>query len=151
MTTLTSATPDDVPAMAALLHEMDRFYGASDQEARVERGVGIRNALFADPPAAYALLAWDGPRLIGMATYSYLWPAAGVTTSLFLKELYVPAGERGTGVGREIMDRLQRIADERGCSRVEWMADSDNPGAQSFYDKLGHQPDTSKLFYRVTL
>ena len=38
--TVSSATPDDVPAMAALLEEMDRFYGATGTEPEGERERG---------------------------------------------------------------------------------------------------------------
>src|SRR5260370_8786324 len=49
----------------------------------------VAEALFTSPPAGYALLAWDGTQLAGLAAYSFLWPAVGLTRSLYLKELYV--------------------------------------------------------------
>lgn len=118
---------------------------------RIPKAASWPALLFADPPSAYALLAWDGDQLVGMAAYSFMWPAAGVTTSLYLKELYVAADRRGSGVGRAVMTELVRIAAERACSRVEWTADADNPDAQRFYERLGYSPATSKIFYRAAL
>jgi len=55
----------------------------------------VRAALFADPPLARALLAWDGHVLAGLASYSFLWPADGLSAGLYLKELYVARAAAG--------------------------------------------------------
>jgi GNAT superfamily N-acetyltransferase len=132
-----------------LLDELDRFYGATEAEPAEQRMRHIREALFSSPPIAYALVAWEGERLIGLASYSFLWPAAGSTRSLYLKELYVAGACRGKGVGTLLMDGLRLVANEQGCSRVEWTADDDNPGAVRFYESLGYPPQPSKIFYRL--
>jgi ribosomal protein S18 acetylase RimI-like enzyme len=148
MTVLSKAEPADVEAIAALCAEMDEFYG--DETAPLELRLSqIRAALFADPPAAWALLARGCSELAGFASYSFLWPAAGLTTSMYLKELYVAAAFRQSGIGSLLMRGLYRIAAERGCSRVEWTTDQDNTEAQEFYEALGAKPTTSKIFYRV--
>jgi ribosomal protein S18 acetylase RimI-like enzyme len=85
-----------------------------------------------------------------MAAYSFLWPAAGLTTSLYLKELYVGAAHRRAGVGRALMDGLGAIAARLGLSRVEWTTDTSNEGAQALYEALAAKPLTSKIFYRAT-
>lgn len=152
MTTFSPASPQDVEAIAELLAEMDRFYGADDdREPLGERIRQINEALFADPPAAYALLAWDGGALAGIATYSFLWPAIGLTRSLYLKELYVADRYRNQGIGRRLMGQLIQTVEKAGCTRVEWTTDTDNPGAQDFYDELGFSPHESKIFYRYTV
>lgn len=87
--------------------------------------------------------------MVGFASYSFLWPAAGVTRSVFLKELYVVEASRRYGTGRLLINELCRIALETGCSRVEWHTDTDNPNAQRFYATLGVPVDDSKLFYRL--
>jgi GNAT superfamily N-acetyltransferase len=76
------------------------------------------------------LLARDGGLAAGLASYSFLWPAPGLTQSLFLKELYVRQAYRGHGVGRLLMQRVFEIAAETGCSRVEWMTEQTNNEAK---------------------
>ena len=49
------------------------------------------------------------------------------------------------------MEELRRTAIELGCSRVDWTADADNPGAQRFYARLGVPPLPSKIYYRDLL
>ncbi|GAA1661340.1 hypothetical protein GCM10009744_63850 [Kribbella alba] len=149
MTLVRPATSDDIDAVADLAEEMDRFYGANDVEPLDIRRQQIQEALFGDPPAAYALLATDGGAGIGFAAYSFLWPAVGLTRSLYLKELYVRQGRHRGGVGRQIMEGLFEVARKHDCSRVEWTTDQDNPGAQAFYETFGVEPNESKLFYRL--
>ena len=99
-----------IQAIAALMEEMDRFYGATEIEPLDSRARQIADALFSDPPAAYALLAWDGEQLVGFAAYSFLWPAVGLTRSLYLKELYVAQAHRRKGVGELLMQSLIETA-----------------------------------------
>jgi GNAT superfamily N-acetyltransferase len=144
------ATTDDIDALATLTEEMNRYYGATtDVEPLDLRRQQIRDALFGDVLAAYALLATDAGSAVGFATYSFLWPAVGLTRSLYLKELYITQTRHRSGVGRQIMESLFELAREHDCSRVEWTTDQDNLGAQAFYVTFGVDPKTSKLFYRL--
>jgi len=58
MITVTLAEPVNTIAVAELAEEMDRFYGASESEPLELRIRQINEALFSDPPSAYAL--WRG-------------------------------------------------------------------------------------------
>jgi GNAT superfamily N-acetyltransferase len=149
MTTVTHAEPGDIDALARLAEEMDRFYGATEVEPLEARVRQIGEALFQDPPSAHALLARDNGMLAGFASYSFLWPAVGLTRSLYLKELYVTEAAREQGVGKLLMRHLYTIAVNQGCSRVEWTTDQSNLDAQQFYASLGVPVKESKLFYRV--
>jgi GNAT superfamily N-acetyltransferase len=148
---LTEATVEDVPEIASLLEELDRFYGGTQFEPMQTRIAQITKLLFGDPPAARVLLARVDGALAGLAAYSFLWPAAGVTASLYLKELYVSGAHRRAGIGRELMTRLVQIAAERGCSRLEWTTDRDNDLARHFYKTLHFQTMPSKIFYRIPI
>ena len=149
---LADALPGDEDAIVALYAELDAFYGvASPHGSAAERAVRVRTGLFGDPPAGRALLAWEETVLAGFAGYQFIWPSSALTVSLYLKELYVAAAYRRSGVGRLLMNRLLAVARERGCTRVEWTVDAPNAGARAFYESLGAAPLTSKLFYRATL
>lgn len=149
MITVTPLTEADLPALIDLMEEMDRFYGVTQFEPAEVRASHVKVMIFRDPPAAHVLLARDGDRVVGLASYSFLWPAVGLTQSLFLKELYVAQVHRRQGVGRLLMQHLFDLAAETGCSRVEWMTEQSNTEAQAFYTRLGHDPNTEKVFYRV--
>ncbi len=146
-----SVEPDDVQAVSDLLAELDDFYGSPSTEAADDRVRQIRDALFGTPPAAMAIVALDADRLIGMASYSYLWPAAGVTRSLYLKELFVTKNARRSGVGRSLMSTLFEVAQKAECSRVEWTTEIDNQAARDFYRGLGATVLEGKVSYRVSV
>jgi GNAT superfamily N-acetyltransferase len=145
------AQDEDVPTIAALLEEVDRFYGVTEFEPEEQRIAQMRGLLFRTVPVAFVLLAHDAGAVVGLAAYSFLWPAAGVTASLYLKELYVREPHRGRGAGRLLMARLQEVAAAEGCSRVEWTTDRDNDTAQAFYKAAGFEVDSTKIFYRVAI
>jgi len=149
MIEVSAASPDDVLAMAELFQEMDRFYGELEIESISHKSAQINAVLFDATPLAFALLAWDDRHLIGFAGYSFLWPAAGTTKSLYLKELYVKESHRGKCAGRCLMHELFRVAIESDCSRVEWTTDADNADSQGFYEKLQLSVLPSKVFYRA--
>ncbi|MDQ3762060.1 MAG: GNAT family N-acetyltransferase [Actinomycetota bacterium] len=149
MAEIRPAERGDVRAVAALMEELDRSYGVTDIELPSQRVPQIAAALFQEPKAAYALLAWEGEQLVGMAAYSFLWPAAGVTRSLYLKEIYVAEPFRRQGIGTLLMQRLCQIAVEHACSRVEWTTDKGNVLGEDFYERLGVPQDQQKIFYRL--
>lgn len=146
------ARRDDVPALADLIEEIERFYGAVDIQPLAERRTQTEEALFGAPPLAHALVAeTEDGTLAGLAAYSFLWPATNATHSLFLKELYVRESVRQQGVGARLMAELRGIAAARpGCGRMEWMTDSTNPSARRFYKSLGFAEYEGKIIYRIT-
>ena len=151
MPIVTPAEPKHVEDIATLLEELDAFYGATEVDPLDQRLRQIREALFGETNAGHALLAWDGPQLVGLAAYSFLWPAVGLTRSLFLKELYVVKSHQRQGIGKLLMEHLRELAIKHGCSRFEWMTEHTNAGAREFYASLDAPVDESKLFYRVEL
>ena len=77
MITVLPAEPRDAAAIAALLEDLGRFYGATESEP-LDRRIGqISEAIFTSPPAAYALLARDGDQVAGLA--GVLVPVAGAS------------------------------------------------------------------------
>jgi GNAT superfamily N-acetyltransferase len=147
--TVSPAVPGDAVAIAGLLRELDEFYDAPFREPVEAKVASITGVLFGDPARACAIVARDGPALAGIACYSFVWPAMSSTKSLYLKELYVRQGHRGSGAGRLLMAALAEIAIEARCSRLEWTTDRGNHDARAFYERLGVPPLESKVFYRA--
>ncbi len=144
------AEPSDAKAIAAMIEEIERYYGSTTIQPFDERLSQVESALFGTPPLAYCVIALADGEIVGLAAYSFLWPAAGSTHSLFLKELYVRPDGRRLGTGTRLMRELQAIGAARpGCSRVEWMTDRDNEGARAFYRNLGFEEFQGKVNYRV--
>ncbi len=149
MAVVRPAGPEDAEAIAALMDELDRFYGADLVEPVEQRAAQIRATVLSSLPPAHVLLAWEGNQPVGLATYSFLWPAAGVTQSLYLKELYVAADHRRRGVGELLLQHVCQVALDYDCSRVEWTTDDGNRHAQAFYEELGVAKNHAKIVYRL--
>lgn len=145
------AIEDDLPALVQLMAELDQFYGDPVSDVDEERTAAIRDALFGTTALSRAIVAADGPDLAGLASYSLLWPAAGVTRSLYLKELYVREAWRRRGIGRQLMEEVQRLAVALSCSRVEWTTDVGNEAARKFYAALGVAASADKVMYRAPI
>ncbi|MFJ2906617.1 GNAT family N-acetyltransferase [Streptomyces sp. NPDC087212] len=142
------ATVADVEVISIVLGEIEGYYGGEPVPGDLGQ---IRAALFGECPVATVLLARDGDEVLGLASYSRLWPAAGADTSLYLKELYVREHARRRGVARGLLAGLRAEAAALRCSRIEWTADSDNPSALGFYAALGVERHRGKVFYRAVL
>ncbi len=145
------ANASDTAEIARMISKIEQYYGAEPitDLSEVERQTAT--ALFSDNPIAKGLLCHFGQELIGFASYSYHWPAAIATNTLFLKELFVVKEHRRQGVATYIMDTLIQIANEEmDCVHIEWTADSNNDLALSFYEQLGYEPKASKTYFRWT-
>ena len=56
---------------------------------------------------------------------------------IYLEDLYVPEQHRGVGIGELLLATLARIAETRGCPRLEWQVLDWNTPAINFYETLG--------------
>lgn len=101
-------------------------------------------------PGAPPLIASVESVAQGFATYTLLHPAPTADGTLFLKDLYVSAAARGKGVGIALMRHLARVAYDLGCTRFDWTAETDNPSALAFYDELGAERVTEKVYFRLS-
>ncbi|MFD8914087.1 GNAT family N-acetyltransferase [Streptomyces sp. NPDC059575] len=145
---ITEATESDADEIAALLGEVESYYGGPATPPPVEQ---VRAALFGPRPAATVLLAREGEQVLGMASYTCLWPAAGADVSLYMKELFVREAARRRGVADALMNAVAEAGRAVGCSRLEWTADTDNQAALDFYAARGNKRNEGKVFYRQPL
>jgi GNAT superfamily N-acetyltransferase len=128
------ATADDIDGLAALLVEMNRYYGDPPAD-QASAAAALRRHVFAPASGVEMLVVENGGRLAGFASLSPMFPVDGVHPALYLKELFVTT--RSMGVGRALLVGIARLARERGCVRVNWAAAADNPGAIRFYEGIG--------------
>ena len=140
------ATPADGEALVDLFHAMDVHYWGAAAPSRAAMARHIEGLLpFRSCEIA---VARQDDRPVGLATFAVLYPAPGLGGQLFMKDLFTIAQVRGQGIGRMIMRFLARLAVERGCVRFDWTAETDNPDALGFYDRLGARRVTEKVYYR---
>jgi GNAT superfamily N-acetyltransferase len=143
------ATRDDAPALIRLVMALAEFEkltppdGAAQQRL-VEHGFGERPRFetwlaFFDPvrePVGYALI---------FETYSSFL----ARPSLYLEDIFVLPEHRGRGIGSVLLRHCIRLAQERGCGRMEWTCLDWNTKAQGMYENLGAERLSQWLLYRL--
>lgn len=143
------ATRDDFEAVADLLLQSNRHYwGEKDGAEEMTRATAA--TLVSGHSDCHLLIGLLGEKFIAFATFAILLPAPNEQGTLFMKDLFVAAEARSAGIGAIMMQRVARIAVERGCQRFDWTAESDNPRALAFYDRLSAQRMTEKQYFRFS-
>ncbi|NUW42920.1 GNAT family N-acetyltransferase [Nonomuraea rhodomycinica] len=147
------ATPADVPAILALIHDLAEYEKAAHEVRASEEQ--LRAALFAAEPAVFAHVAEeegpDGEReVVGFALWFLSFSTWRGTHGVYLEDLYVRPDRRGGGHGRALLAELARICVERGYHRLEWSVLDWNEPAIGFYRALGAVPMDEWTVYRLT-
>jgi GNAT superfamily N-acetyltransferase len=110
----------------------------------------LQTALFDAAPTAHALVAHRNAEVVGFALYFYNFSTFLGKPGLYLEDLYVQPAYRSAGLGRRLLIELARIAQARGCGRMEWAVLDWNTRARSFYEALGAVGMTEWTTHRLT-
>ncbi|MFN0243547.1 MAG: N-acetyltransferase family protein [Planctomycetota bacterium] len=147
MTTISPATPADVPTILTLIRELAEYERLSHAVVATEEHVHA--SLFGERPRAEALLARDDRAVAGFALFFHNYSTFVGRPGLYLEDLFVRPAFRGRGIGRALLAELARIAVERDCGRMEWSVLDWNVDAIGFYEKLGAQPMSEWTVFRL--
>jgi len=129
------ATATDVPVIHALLSDLEQSLGAS---AGVKRTVDdLLRFGFCEPPLFEALLAWQEREAVGLALFFREFSSWKGSAGVYVQDLYVCAGERGTGLGRKLMAEVMKTARSWGATYCKLAVYDDNEPALAFYKRLG--------------
>ncbi|MFF4217768.1 GNAT family N-acetyltransferase [Streptomyces nondiastaticus] len=153
-----AATPADVPAVHAMIRELAAYERALEDARATEEQ--LREALFGEHPAAFALIAesdenaGDGasgaPEPVGFAIWFRNFSTWTGTHGVYLEDLYVRPEARGGGHGKALLATLARICTERGYQRFEWSVLDWNTPSIGFYKSLGAEPMDEWTTYRLS-
>jgi GNAT superfamily N-acetyltransferase len=135
MHTLRLATRADVPAIVALIHELADYEKLAHlAQATSEQ---LEPHLFGEKPACECLIGERSGRVVAFALFFHNFSTFLCRRGLYLEDLFVQPAERGTGLGRAMLQALARIAVERDCGRFEWAVLDWNASARAFYERMG--------------
>ncbi|CCL99607.1 uncharacterized protein FIBRA_01625 [Fibroporia radiculosa] len=131
------AQPEDVAAIQQLILGL-ATYEKAPESAKATPEL-LRKNLF-ETPYAYALLAFTGSpsapgKPIGMAIYFFNFSTWTGKPGLYLEDLFVDADYRGMGVGKAFFVELGKVAQEKGCPRLDWSVLKWNQPSIEFYEK----------------
>jgi GNAT superfamily N-acetyltransferase len=145
-----AAAPADVPEILAMIHELATYEKAPD-EVVATPGL-LREALFGEDPAVYALMAEDDAtgEVVGFALWFRNFSTWLGRHGVYLEDLYVRPSHRGHGYGKALLQELARIAVDRGYGRFEWWVLDWNTPAIEFYRSIGAEPMDEWTVQRVS-
>lgn len=87
-----------------------------------------------------AALAWHGERAVGLVHYIYHRSCWSIENSCYLQDLIVSEGQRGRGVGRQLIEHVYRQAKDAGCVKVHWLTHETNTTAIGLYQRVAQRP-----------
>ncbi|WP_297841475.1 GNAT family N-acetyltransferase [Pseudomonas sp.] len=87
-----------------------------------------------------AALAWDGDKAIGMVHFIYHRSNWSIKNACYLQDLIVDAQQRGTGVGRQLIEFVYSTARENNCDKVHWLTHETNATAIQLYERIAERP-----------
>ena len=142
------ATSADVALILRLIRELADYERAPNDAVATESQ--LHEVLFGAKPSAEVVIAREGALPVGFAVYFFNFSTWLGRPGLYLEDLFVKPEHRGKGYGRALLTRLAKIAEERGCGRMEWAVLGWNEPAIEFYKKLGAKPMEEWTVYRLT-
>ncbi len=129
------ATAEDVETIHSLAGELAGVVG--DASPALEP-VRARLSELLESPQARVLVAEDeGGAVVGLASLWIKPDLAHGDTVIEVPTLVVAEGSRGGGVGKLLMEEIQRLAAENDASLIELVATRQNVPARDFYKSLG--------------
>jgi GNAT superfamily N-acetyltransferase len=142
------AVEADVPLVASLIREL-ADYEHLLHEVRLTEDT-LRGFLFGERRYAEVAIAEDaGGAPLGFALFFHSFSTFLGRPGIYLEDLFVRPEHRGAGIGRKLLRHLARLAEERGCGRLEWAVLDWNEPAIAFYRRLGARPTQGWSVYRL--
>lgn len=108
----------------------------------------IRDSLFKNKHAE-VLIGEMGGRAVAFALFFHTYSGYVGRPNLYVEDLFVEKECRSKGLGRSMMACLARIAEKRGCHRMDWLVLDWNEAAISFYKGFGAVPVSDMTVYRL--
>jgi GNAT superfamily N-acetyltransferase len=143
------ATVQDLDLLAALFDAYRQFYERPSNPglargflaARLERGDSV------------VFLALEGDAAVGFVQLYPLFTSTSAEPGRWwmLNDLFVVPAARGRGVGRLLMNRARKLAEDTHARGLELATARGNVTAQALYESLGYRRDDDFFHYELHL
>lgn len=87
-----------------------------------------------------AALAWQDGKAVGMVHFIYHRSNWSINWSCYLQDLLVTPDQRGTGVGRKLIEHVYATAKKDGADKVHWLTHETNATAIQLYERIAERP-----------
>ncbi len=141
---ITRAVAEDIPELCLLLEQLFTQEGEFEPDHLAqERGLA---AVINSQEIGDILVARHSGEVIGMVNILYTISTALGGRVGILEDMVVLPNWRGSGVGSKLLGHAIESARNSGCKRITLLTDSDNDGAQRFYQRHGFSRSSMVVF-----
>ena len=137
-TAIRPATPADAAAIAQLLGQLGYASEPADVAGRLEQ--------LAASTADQLLVVERDQELLAVASIHFMAYFHRGELLCKITAFVVKQGRRGQGVGSTLLARIEQIARERGCQRMELTSALDRLPAHAFYQGKGYKKAGFKFY-----
>ena len=141
------AISSDLPLVASLIRGLAEYEGLSHAVRMDEERLG--EYLFGVRPMAEVLIGELDGSPQGFALFFHNFSTFEGCPGIWLEDLFVLPTARRSGLGTALLAHVAKIAQERGCARMEWSVLDWNMMAIQFYRRLGARPLTDWTTMRL--
>jgi GNAT superfamily N-acetyltransferase len=138
--TIRAAVPADLSDVLRLTRGLAEYERMLDRFTATEHD--LHDLLFSSRPYAFAALAHFQGSAVGLATWYHTIGTFTGRLGLFLEDLFVEPAHRGRGIGLALFRHLATIAQDEGCTTIEWRVLNWNQPSIDFYRQIGAQAIT---------
>ena len=144
---LRHAQETDVPLILDLIKGIAAYEKLSHEVVATEDL--LKENLFGEKRFAEVVLGYENETPVGFALFFHNFSTFTGRPGLYLEDLFVYDEYRGKGYGKALLLYLAKIAQERQCSRFEWVVLDWNTPAIDFYNSLGAKQMKEWIITRV--
>ena len=142
-----NATENDCALILEFIKALAEYEKMSDDVVATEDL--LREWIF-EKQKAEVIFALEDGREVGFALFFHNFSTFVGRAGIYLEDLFVLPEYRKRGHGKALILELARIANERGCGRMEWSCLDWNQPSIDFYLSLGATPMNEWTTYRLS-
>lgn len=141
------AVRQDVPLILEFIKGIARY---EKMENEVVATTELLEEQLFDKGRAEVIFVMEEGAEVGFALFFHNFSTFLGRSGLYLEDLFVYPEHRGKGYGKALFLELVRIANERGCGRMEWVCLNWNKPSIEFYRSMGTMSLDEWTTYRLT-
>lgn len=141
------ANESDIPLIRRFIMALAEYEHMSEMVVATDEL--LEEWIFQKQKAEVLIADYDG-EACGFALFFHNFSTFLGRAGIYLEDLFVCPERRGIGVGKALLGHVAKIAEERGCGRLEWSCLDWNTPSIEFYKSLGAVSMDEWTTYRLT-
>ncbi len=138
----------DVKLIFSFIKELAKYEKLSKDVVATEKL--LKDNLFGKRKFAEVLIAKFNGEDVGFSLFFHNFSTFLGKPGIYLEDIYVRENLRNKGIGKALLIEIVKIAQERGCGRIEWSVLDWNEPSIKFYKGLGAEPMKDWTVFRLT-